>query len=98
MKTILKNVFFSDINKMADKNNQNLNEDGWNDGSNYDRIQNLLQDVDSTKADAKVALTGAERKKLFQDVPQDIKKVVELEVNQVQPAIQLLTVIIIQIN
>ena len=48
---------------MADKNNQNLNEDGWNDGSNYDRIQNLLQDVDSTKADAKVALTGAERKK-----------------------------------
>ena len=50
---------------MADNNNQNLNEDGWNDGSNYDRIQNLLQDVDSTKADAKVALTGAERKKNY---------------------------------
>ena len=24
----------------------NLDEDGWNDGSNYDRIEHLLQDVD----------------------------------------------------
>ena len=50
---------------MADNNNQNLNEDGWNDGSNYDRIQNLLQDVDSTKVDAKVALTGVEKRKFI---------------------------------
>ena len=36
----------------------NLDEDGWNDVSNYDRIEHLLQDVDGTKKDAEVALTG----------------------------------------
>ena len=41
----------------------NLDEDGWNDGSNYDRIEHLLQDVDGTKEDAEVALTGAKNNK-----------------------------------
>ena len=43
---------------MADNNNHNLDEDGWSDGSNYDRIEHLLKDVDGTKAEAKVALIG----------------------------------------
>ena len=40
-----------------------LDEDWWNDGSNYDRIEHLLQDVDGTKEDAEVALTGAKNNK-----------------------------------
>ncbi len=33
---------------MVDKNNQNLDADGWNDGSYYDMIEHLLYDVDGT--------------------------------------------------
>ena len=41
---------------MADNGNKTLDEDGWNDASNYDRIQDLLRNVDSTKEEAKEAI------------------------------------------
>ena len=41
---------------MEDNGNKSLYEDGWNDGSNYDRIQDLLRNVDSTKEEAKEAI------------------------------------------
>ena len=41
---------------MVDNGNKTLDENGWNDGSNYDRIQNLLRNVDSTKEEAKEAI------------------------------------------
>ena len=65
----------------------NLDENGWNDGANYDRIEHLLQDVDGTKEDAEVALTGAKNNKkenFIHDVCRDIKNVVRgSEVNQI---------------
>ena len=48
---------------MADKNNHNLDEDGWNDGSDYDMIEHLLHDVDSTKVEVSVAHTGVRNPK-----------------------------------
>ena len=41
---------------MADNGNKALDEDGWNDVSNYDRIQDLLRNVNSTKKEAKEAI------------------------------------------
>ncbi len=80
-------MVFYQYKKIADNNNHNSIEDGRNDGSNYDRIEHILQDVDGTKAKAKVALIGTrnkQKKEIFiQNISQDIKRIVWLEVNQV---------------
>ena len=43
---------------MADNSNKTFDEDSWNDSSNYDRIQDLLRNIDSINEKTKVTIGG----------------------------------------
>ncbi len=62
-------IGLSAIQKNYDNNNHNLDEDEWNDGSIYDMIEHLLQDVDGTivEAESLFRLNSNYQKSYFQD-------------------------------
>ena len=69
---------------MADNSNKKIfDEDGSNYGSNYDRIQDLLTNVVSTKEKAKVAIGVSKKKKFVSPNLSRYPKKVKLVVNQI---------------